>query len=420
MTAISPISPYFDTNLPLYPLIAYVAQTAEKVALPTYLVGGYVRDVLLGRISFDLDFVTEGDAHRLAQRFEGVGHVHLDRFGTAHWTVAPELLRDLNITFDTVLTVDFATARTESYAHHGALPTIHETPATLAQDLQRRDFTINALALRFPDLTLIEVPGGLADLREARIRVLHERSFHDDPTRIFRAARYTTRFQFTLDSETEALIPAAVPLIDQLSGERIAEEFRRIFDEADPFPALTHLQEWGVLHQIDPSLRISDEMRGQFQRLRTAGMAREVADWCILLYPMQAERILKRLELSRLHIDSILKTQKMVDTVQTFSTALKPSSIVKAIETIENREQGNQIVCEAAWAIAPSDLLLDYRGKWRQVRPTLTGDDLKAAGLRPGPLFGTILDRLRAAWLDGEIQSATEERALFERLRDKG
>lgn len=406
-------------RLPLYPLIAFVAEEAKRFGFPVYLVGGYVRDVLLGKTSFDLDFVTEGDAHFLAGAFAHLGHVHLDRFGTAHWAIAPDVLRDLGIEErlppgGEQFTVDFATARTEHYTHSAALPTIDSLSASLSQDLLRRDFTINALALRLSDLTLIECPGGLDDLRAGRVRVLHERSFHDDPTRIFRAARYASRFNFKLDPLTESLIPHALTYIDQLSGERISEEFRRIFDEDDPFAASSLLQDWGVMRQIDASLHVDEKTRDSLQKLESANFVNEITNWCILLYAADAERILKRLELSRLYVDSVLKTQKMVSALQSIPPASQPSLIVQTIEAVENREQINRIVCQAAWAIQPSELLLRYVEEWRNVRPALTGEDLKAAGLRPGPLFGTILDRLRAALLDGDIHTIQEERAMIQ------
>jgi tRNA nucleotidyltransferase (CCA-adding enzyme) len=402
-----------QNDLPLFPLITHIAVEAARLRLPVYLVGGYVRDVLLGRVSFDLDFVTEGDAHLLASAFEGNGRVHLDRFGTAHWTIASDLLRELGILEQVGegFTVDFATARTETYTQPATLPTIDATPANLPQDLLRRDFSINALALRLPDLQLI--------LRLGMIRALHDRSFIDDPTRIFRAARYAARFNFQVDPQTEVLIHSALSYIDRLSGERIAEEFRRIFDETDPYPVLEMLQGWGGLRQIDPSLRVDQNTQAAFQRLREMGYANEVASWCVLLYPTAAERILQRLELSRLHIDSVVKTQKMVKVMRDLPTDAKPSAIVEAIEAVENREQVNRIACTAAWAIQLDPRLLGYLEQWRNVRPTLNGEDLKAMGLRPGRQFGTMLDRLRAAWLDGEIHTAEEERALLYELIPK-
>src|ERR687885_762604 len=191
---------------------------------PAYLVGGTVRDLLLRaapRFDFDLAVLGDGEAYAraLADRLDGRMTVH-DRFGTA------------TVHYDGGAHVDVATARTETYATPAALPDVAPAP-TIEQDLARRDFTINAMAISLPDGELVDPFAGAQHLREQLVRVLHERSFVDDPTRIFRAARYETRLRFRMDPKTETLALLAVPDVRRVSGARIREELFAIFDEGD-------------------------------------------------------------------------------------------------------------------------------------------------------------------------------------------
>ncbi|HKG64546.1 MAG TPA: hypothetical protein VKB28_10815, partial [Solirubrobacteraceae bacterium] len=197
-----------------------------------HVVGGAVRDALLGAVPRELDVVVEGDAapvaRRAAERLGGDVIVH-ERFGTA--TVRAE-----------AATFDVVSARTETYAHPGALPDV--TPgASIEQDLARRDFTVNAIALRLADGALIEWPGAREDLGAGVLRVLHERSFEDDPTRLLRMARYGARLGFEPDPETDALAAAAT--VETVSGGRLGAELRLLLREPQP-AALLALERHGL------------------------------------------------------------------------------------------------------------------------------------------------------------------------------
>ena len=222
---------------PILNLLYEIGEVSEKNA---YLVGGFVRDLLLKRPSLDIDIVVEGDAIRVAKtmcnRWNGTLEVH-PQFGTA--TVTPE-----NIDLPKV---DFVTARSETYQGAGTLPIVQS--GTLTDDLHRRDFSINALAMRL-DInafgTIVDQTGGLEDLEAGIIRVLHNRSFIDDPTRIFRAARYAGRYDFRIAETDEILVREALPVLPQLSGERIRNEIDSVLLEKHAAKIVEHLTQLGI------------------------------------------------------------------------------------------------------------------------------------------------------------------------------
>ncbi|HVO43902.1 MAG TPA: hypothetical protein VMT34_14830, partial [Aggregatilineales bacterium] len=231
----------------LRPLLETFAHEAQSAGIGLYVVGGLVRDLLLGKPNTDLDFVIEGDAlifvQRLRDHFGGGDLTHHPAFGTVTWTPVPG-------TFG-VRFMDFATARTETYASPGALPTVR--PSTLADDLRRRDFSINAMALRLspaPLGELIDPFGGQRDLERQILCVLHARSFIDDPTRMLRGLRFIHRFGMVFDDATDALIPEALPFLDSVSGDRLRHEFELGWNEAEPEAVLAGLDAKGILDRV--------------------------------------------------------------------------------------------------------------------------------------------------------------------------
>ena len=226
-------------NIP-EPILNLLYEIGEVAGKNAYLVGGFVRDLLLKRPSLDIDIVVEGDAIRVAEtmseRWNGTLEVH-PQFGTA--TVTPE-----NIDLPKV---DFVTARRETYQGAGTLPIVQS--GTLTDDLHRRDFSINALAMRL-DInafgTIVDETGGREDLEAGIIRILHNRSFIDDPTRIFRATRYAGRYDFRIAETDEVLIQEALPILPQLSGERIRNEIDSVLLEKHAAKIVEHLTQLGV------------------------------------------------------------------------------------------------------------------------------------------------------------------------------
>ncbi len=237
-------------NIP-EPILNLLYEIGEVAGKNAYLVGGFVRDLLLKRPSLDIDIVVEGDAIRVAEticeRWNGTLEVH-PQFGTA--TVTPE-----NIDLPKV---DFVTARSETYQGAGTLPIVQS--GTITDDLHRRDFSINALAMRL-DInafgTIVDKTGGQEDLETGIIRVRHNRSFIDDPTRIFRAARYAGRYDFRIAETDEILIREALPILPQLSGERIRNEIDRVLLEKHAAKIVEHLTQLGVWEIIATDSNIS-------------------------------------------------------------------------------------------------------------------------------------------------------------------
>ena len=246
------------------PILGILHEIGEVAGTSSYLVGGFVRDLLLKRPSLDTDIVVEGDAIGVAkamcERWNGTLEVHA-QFGTA--TVTPE---------NTDLPkVDFVTARRETYQGSGTLPIVQS--GNISDDLCRRDFSINALAMRLDQTafgTIVDETGGLADLESGIVRVLHNRSFIDDPTRIFRACRYAGRYGFQIAENDETLIREALPVLAQLSGERIRNEIDRVLLEKNTPEIVDQLTELGVWETICPRWKISSNFTSDYRSTQRA------------------------------------------------------------------------------------------------------------------------------------------------------
>jgi len=246
------------------PFAKLLREIGEVGGKATYLVGGFVRDLLLKRPSVDIDIVVEGDAIRVAEamrhRWNGTLQVHA-QFGTATVTSAnPDYPK-----------VDFATARRETYQCSGTLPSVKA--GSISDDLQRRDFSINALAMRLDAGafgTIIDETGGLADLTDGVIRVLHTRSFMDDPTRVFRALRYAGRYQFRIAETDKSLIREALPVLAQLSGERIRNEVDRVLLEENAPQILQQFTQFGIVDAIFEGWQIVPAFACEFQTAQRA------------------------------------------------------------------------------------------------------------------------------------------------------
>ncbi|MEK7277150.1 MAG: hypothetical protein AAB427_07360, partial [Chloroflexota bacterium] len=232
-----------------FALIRLVSDEAAKLNVSSFIVGGFVRDLLLGRPSADFDIVVEGNAIKLARALAAArgGRVTAHaQFGTAKWTLPPG---------SPLEHLDFVSARTETYAHPSALPDVEHSSIQL--DMRRRDFTINTLAIRLDGAAfgdLLDFWGGERDLREGLIRVLHSISFVDDPTRILRAARFEQRFHFRIEPRTAELIAHALHLLGRVSGDRLRHELEAILEEDEPDRILARLAELDVLSHIHPDL----------------------------------------------------------------------------------------------------------------------------------------------------------------------
>ncbi len=420
-------------------LLRLVADRARAMRVPVYIVGGFVRDILLDRPSLDFDIVVEGDAIALARDLSaayGGRMVSHSRFGTASWETSQITARQLGLaagldSADLPERLDLISARTEFYDYPSALPTVERSSIKL--DLHRRDFTINTMALRLDGRhygNLYDYWGGLDDLRRGIVRVLHSLSFVDDPTRMLRAVRFEQRFQFKIDPRTLELMVEGEGLLRQVSGDRLRHELNLILLEADPLPALARLEELNLLYYIQPGLiwqeRFAPAVLSALTlnphpqlglpagttltetRLSTAYLC-----WLAHLPESDAWAVFRRLKISGLLRESFSGLLKLHREIPA-AVRWPPSRAVRFLDPLP------RLSLYAALCFyregAEADWLRAYLDHWRAVQPTLNGRDLIRRGLTPGPSFGHVLGELRGAWLDGRIHSPEEETALLDSL----
>lgn len=414
---------------PVARLIDLIASFAQEQRVALYMVGGVVRDLLLKRRNDDVDFVVEGDAiafaNALCARFGGEIYSYRP-FGTASWQLEGNRMNARIQEPELPDHVDFASARSEFYEHPTALPTVYNSSIKL--DLQRRDFTINTLAVLLSPVSgrIVDYYGGLADLRAGIIRVLHSLSFVDDPTRILRAVRFEQRLGFHIEPRTAQLIETALPMLRRITGERIRNELSLLLGEADPASSFLLLQSRGILRAIHPAFVIPNDLTVRFERARAIPPPWEMVmpdpidlGWCLLLSNIPLDDLADlcvRLHFSKTLTDVLLDTAKLIQS--DFSETAPPSHIVTRLEGISD------LALYATYLIHENSMLRQqfqqYAHAWRSVKPKTDGHALQARGIKPGPCYSVILDRLRAARLDGEIATDTEEDRLLDRLLEQG
>ncbi len=404
--------------------VRQVAEVAESQAAQAYLVGGLVRDLLLGRTHGpDIDLVVvEGSAPDLAQavaaRYGGEVQVHT-AFGTATWR------RD-------GLTIDLTTARAEFYKSPTALPSVE--PGSLRSDLRRRDFSVNALAVNLDADqfgAVIDLFGGLSDLRQRRIRVLHRLSFVEDPTRILRAIRLAVRLGFRLEADTAGRIPDALPLVGQVSGARLVGELRQAMNEPVPAAVLAAMNDHGVLNAITTGLGASDRLPQLLRDLPEAWIAfRGTAagrslpvtpDWRMQLLTWLADNgraglgAAERLRLPRRQRDLLASALALTDPECPLSGPPLPNSqLYRLLDGI----RAEALVLAAVVARAPGARkdLRRFAAELAGIANPLAGADLAALGIPPGPIYRTVLDTVHDAVLDGQVTGREEALALATRL----
>lgn len=416
-------------------VVSFVASEARSRQFPLYAVGGLPRDLVLGRPSRDFDLVVEGDAILIAGalvRAHGGHAVTHRRFGTATWRLDPAWLRSLepdgpsDDAHSPIVSLDLITARSETYAHPGQLPLVH--PATIEDDLRRRDFTINALAIRLDGEhfgTLLDPLGALDDLRRGVVRVLHDRSFSDDPTRILRAVRYEKRLGFRISDRTEALLRAGVPGIDLVSGKRLRRELDHILLEDTADVVLGRLGRLGVLRQIHPALphdarslrqlgsRVALGQEGRAGGPMPLDLKQRWIIWMMHLTPAHVQSLSERLALERQVNEAITAAARLRAGLSVWSH-WRPSRLARKLDGMP--VESIEVVAACTPAGRTRTLLTRYLECWRGLRCRSTGRDLQALGLTPGRQYALILERLRDAWIDGKVTNAHEERALLESL----
>lgn len=432
-------------------LLHKIAQAAHDQRIALYIVGGFVRDLILDHPSQDFDLVVEGDAIRLAQalaeRYGGRVTCHT-QFGTAKWHLrspgpvdaaanqddqgfgqppTTDLLLDVPSLPDTI---DLVSARTEFYTHPSALPTV-ET-GSIKLDLHRRDFSINTLALRLDGHHYGELHdywGGLDDLKQGIVRVLHSLSFMDDPTRMLRAVRFEKRFNFQIQERTLELMEDAKPMLERVSGDRIRHELDHCLEEPNLVACLRRLHELSLLQVIHPALHWDAWLEGHLAHLsgveidpewriqenQPGQVKRELAYtlWLVRLPADEIQMVCRRLKFSVAHTKAILAAAGVWRCLPELAR-LKPSQVVERLEDIP------AISLYAVYLIAEEarqkEILLAYISRWQNLYPTINGEYLAGLGLKPGPDYKRLLTRLRQAYLDGEITTFEQEQGLLQEM----
>lgn len=385
-----------------------LSQLAAGLGIDLYLVGGSVRDVLANVPLTDLDIMATGNAERLVESFRNRRNATVRKasaFGT--WSLIVQGVE-----------VDLATARRETYERPGALPTVF--PGTVEDDLARRDFSINAMAISLGDDSwgdLLDPHDGGTDLENRLIRVLHDRSFEDDATRILRAIRYACRLDLRLEPRTETLLERSLPYMSTISPDRVRHEIERIFREPRAGDMIEMAGRLGVLAAIHPALRadpvtllaIESDPKNHAHKgeLLLGSMVQSAAGHDV-------EPIVERLNLNtdwaRLVRDVVRVREQLPE--------LEDDSVTRS--RVYRVLHGFHLHAIESCALAASDATV---AKWlrlyldglRHARPLLDGDDLMALGVREGPAVGLLLAKLLDAKLDGLVESVEDEEAMVRR-----
>ncbi len=415
----------FDTLLPpeVRDTVREIGAVAQEEGVRAFVVGGFVRDMLLRRRNLDVDIVVEGDgiafAQRVAQRLGGHVRAHA-RFGTAV------------VVLERGLHVDVTTARTEYYTRPGALPTVERS--SLRRDLLRRDFSINAMAAEIDPSefgSIADPFGGLADLRDGVVRVLHPLSFIEDPTRVMRAARFEGRFAFSMDEGTEGLARRAVAmgLLQEISGARLREELLAILEEDDPAPPLERLEALGALRAVLPTGVAPHEavadVRAVLESLeempRRAGRPpRRVTSLLVALAgrgaPASVERWVERLRVGH---DAGTSAQQAASRVPALTRALDrvaPLRDSRLHALLDPLATETLVDLRAVGSARVRERVDRFAGTLSHVRLEVSGDDLIAMGAEPSAAFSDILSRIRARRLDGAVAGRKAELDELRRL----
>lgn len=409
----------------VYEVLQIAGEIADSMGVSAYLVGGAVRDILRGEDNLDIDIVVEGDgigyAMQLANRISARVSVY-KRFGTAR--LLPEEEGKGIWAKNSDLKIDVATARTEYYETPASLPKVES--ASIKKDLYRRDFTINTLAIKLNKEEfgmIIDFFGGQRDLKERVIRTLHNLSFVEDPTRAFRAVRFSERFGFKISKHTENLIKTAVRMniFDKLSGTRIYDELTLTFKETNPVKALQSMDSYGLLRVIHPSIRLTKDL------LKLLETVNETVIWYNLLYlqsPCKCYMLFIMALLYKLSEDERLKALKRLS-VNTHETEMILKMYVSTQEILSKLNPADNYSVYQLLKSQPIEALLFAMAvtkneerkkaislfllKLKHIKPIITGLDLKEMGICEGPIYSQILNKIIEGRIKGHIITKEDE-----------
>ena len=402
----------------LVQILKTIGKVASEIGYDAYVAGGFVRDLFLYRSNEDLDIVIEGDGILFAKKYASLSGARIhayEKFGTAV------------IIFPDRFKIDVASARLEYYKFPAALPVVEMSSIKL--DLFRRDFTINTLAVQLnPDKfgTLIDFFAAQKDIKEGVIRVLHNLSFVEDPSRVFRAIRFEQRFGFSVGKVTAGLIENAVKMnfFRRLSGRRVFAELRQVFEEENPTPAILRMQDYNLFTVIHPSLVLNNELKSLFSSVKTVlswydllFFTESYIKWAVYFLALMSqfdmttsEEICKRLELAPRYTTIFLKER------------LKAEKSLLWLE--RNQQLTNSTLYKELYGIKTEIILFmmavtkhkkvkqsvsHFFTKLKYIRPSIRGKDLLKTGIEPGPIYREILQAVLDAKLNGKLKTQQDE-----------
>jgi tRNA nucleotidyltransferase (CCA-adding enzyme) len=420
------IDAYIRTRIPeamprqAYELLQRASAMSEEQGWELYLVGGYVRDCFLKIPDYDIDIAVVGDApalaRKLAEESGAQAEIH-EPFGTAVLTYEGN-------TFD----LDIVTARSERYSHPGALPIIK--PGTIADDMARRDFTVNAMAIRIlpGDIgPLFDPHGGLDDMRAGLIRVLHDASFIDDPTRLFRAVKLAVRLGWRIDTHTLELILQAVRdgVLATVSMDRITHELLLIMEEPKAEDTLAELQKLGLLTNIHPTLRWPYPAgrgiilnSGQLSREQRRDAALTVIAAEFAGAPEDAEELARWLRLPAPMVKLMHDVAELIGLWPRLGEeAQMPSVTYRLLHGIDPRALESAIQIDPLTQdTVPYERLRAYLDRLRHVKTELDGHYLRSTGVAPGAIYRKVLDGMLDAKLDGLLRNRADEEEFVRQI----
>ncbi|NQT23294.1 MAG: CBS domain-containing protein [Candidatus Omnitrophica bacterium] len=419
-------------------ILGLIGRLSQECGCRSFAVGGFVRDMLLGVKNFDIDIVLEGNtaefSRLLAKKLNGKLIVH-KKFGTS--TVVTDWPKGVKkpAFAGSKLKIDLATARRETYEKPAALPTVRFS--SLKNDLLRRDFSINAMAVSlnkkdFGELT--DFFGGLRDLKNKKIRVLHDASFIDDPTRIFRAVRFEQRYSFKIDDYTERLIRDAVKekMFNKTQNQRIRDELLLILKEQSPLKALKRMRELHELRFIHKSIKLTTsteklfrESLSSYKWYSKASFSKKNSDLYLVYLACLTDNltlteiqnlcnkfVFKRADIIKLR--AYKKTSRKILHALSAKKDIPPSEIYRLLNPFSCE---NMLLLRAKTQNSLARRRIDcFMLKYNAVRIKLCGEDLKKIGLKAGPQFKKILNRILYAKLDGKIKTKDDERAYLKKI----
>jgi tRNA nucleotidyltransferase (CCA-adding enzyme) len=418
------ISKFMKERFPdrIQKLLMEFGRVGDALGYSVYAVGGFVRDLLLRVENFDVDIVVEGDGIRFAEEFEKKFSCRIrthKKFGTAI------------ILFPDGLKVDVATARWEVYDSPAALPTVES--ASIKMDLYRRDFTVNTLAIQLNPKAfgeLIDFFGGVKDVKEKTIRVLHNLSFVEDPTRVFRAIRFEQRFGFQIGKHTQNLMRNAVKVgfLERLSGGRVLSEIILILREEDPLPALKRMRDFNLFHFLHPSLKLDEQAQALCEQIHHViawfdllFLEQRYERWLIYFYGLvdslkegEREELCQRLAMNdkltkRVREGKLQADQVLLQFFSWINTDRRPkrSEIYEVLDPLSI--ESKLFMMAKTTQVATRRYISLYFTQLKDTKTLLKGADLIQLGMKSGPSIKMALSGLLRARLDEQVVTRQDE-----------